>query len=187
MKTSDTCHGIAELKNKMSHRFTMNLLLILVASVSMILPAMASESIIEDSTSFVVADQVITMHDRMENPNDYPVNATIEFVFENIHGDNHWDTKEYSGDADAKSDYVAHQAYFIQNTGRFNIHMIHKINGESISSQYTEFIVFGENCKAVLNGCGSDHEIVIKPDYSTAMCAFDKSVEKFAQRGWVVD
>ena len=47
-------------------------------------------------------------------------------------------------------------------------------------------IVYGGDSKASLNGGGPDMKIVIKPDYSKAVCVFDY-VEKFGQRGWVTD
>lgn len=170
-----------------------SLLFFMVVSVALLsfgLQAHGSEGSSNDGdgTVFAKAGDVITLSESVKNPNNYPVQASIEFVFENKVGDNFWENKKHTGEAGANKNYGTHQAFFVQHVGRFYIHTIYEIDGKITERDVpTEFIVFEEYSKATLNGCGAKYEIVVKPDYSKAVCVFDDSVEKLAQRGWVTD
>jgi hypothetical protein len=142
----------------------------------------------KDSTSYNKVGNELQIHTGVENPNDYPASASIEFVFVNVEGDNFWDNKKHTGEADAKSNFVTHQKYFLQNPGRFYINMIYEIDGKQAKNpEYSEFIIYEEDSKASLNGCRPSQKIVVRPDYSQAVCVFADSVEKLGQRGWIVD
>jgi hypothetical protein len=150
--------------------------------------ALESDTQDKDSTAYNKVGNEIQLGTSVENPNDYPVSASIEFVFENIEGDNYWDNKKHTGEADAKSSFVTHQKYFFQNAGRFYINMVYEIDGKQAkNTESTEFIIYEEDSKASLNGCEPAKKIVVRPDYSKAVCVFANSVEKLGQRGWIVD
>jgi hypothetical protein len=180
--------------NNISPKSNMNTLLLSFCAGLMIFgfgsQSLAMEPNVQDndSTGYEKVGTVMTLDTRVENPYDYPAPASIEFVFVNVDGNNYWENKKHTGEADANSNFVAHQKYFIQNVGRFYIDMIYEVDGKVTKEpDSTEIIVFAEDSKATLNGCGPDFQIVIKPDYSKAVCVFDKSVETLSQRGWVTD
>lgn len=128
----------------------------------------------------------VSLNAHIQNPYDFPVSASIEFVFEDIDSGNHWDAKKHTGTADANSSFVTHQSYFFKNTGRFLIHFVYEVDGKPIKEpETTEFIIFKEYSDVALNGCSSDHKFIIKPNYGTAVCVFDETVEKLVKRGWV--
>ncbi|MCV0409630.1 hypothetical protein [Nitrosopumilus sp.] len=128
----------------------------------------------------------VSLNTHIQNPYDFPVSASIEFVFEDIDSGNHWDAKKHTGTADANSSFVTHQSYFFKNTGRFLIHFVYEVDGKPIKEpETTEFIIFKEYSDVALNGCSPDHKFIIKPNYGTAVCVFDETVEKLVKRGWV--
>ena len=137
------------------------------------------------SIAFVQAGDAISIGKSVKNPTNQTVNASIEFVFENIVGNNYWDTKQHSGMATANKSFTTHQDYFIDDVGRFFISIVSKIDGNVIKTSKTDFIVFEEYSDAALNGCDVSHKMLIKPDYSKAVCVFDDSIGKLLERGWV--
>ncbi len=119
------------------------------------------------------------------NPYDYSATASIEFVFEDIDSGNYWYAKKHTDQLEANSTFGTHQSYFIKNTGKFYIHVIYEIDGKVTKDPHTtEFVIFDEYSKAALNGCSPNHKLIVKPDYSKAVCIFDESVDKLNQRGW---
>ena len=142
----------------------------------------------DDGTGYSEVGTVVSLNTRVQNPHDYQVDASIEYVFENVEGDNFWENKKHTGTASANGAYGTHQKYFMQNPGKFYIHMIYSLNGEITQDSGThEFIVFEKYSDAALNGCFPDREIIGKPDYSLAVYVFPESVDKLIQRGWVGD
>ena len=139
------------------------------------------------ATSFSQVGYPVTLSSFVTNPTNQTVNAAIEYVFENIDGDNYWDAKLHSGTASAFKDFGTHQSFFIDDVGRFFISNVSKIEGTIVETGKTQFIVFEEYSDAALNGCTADHELVVKPDYSQAVCVFDESVIKLVQRGWIAN
>ena len=150
-----------------------------------ITPVFAEYSDDKYGTSFVQAGTAVTLGHSVKNPTDKTVNASIEFVFENIVGDNYWDTKQNSGEAAVNKNFVTNEAYFIDDAGRFYITIVSKIDGNVVEKSKTEFIVFEAYSQAALDGCDMEHKFVVKPDYSKAVCVFDGSVEKLLSRGWL--
>ncbi len=165
------------------------LLIMLAVSLSLIPQVFAMEvDSIVDGTGYNLVGQVIQIHDRVSNPHDYAASASIEFVFKNFEGNNHWESKMSIGEAGPNKDFVAHQDYFVQDVGRFYIDMIYDMDGTITQNPNPlEFIILDEQSKAATNGCGADHELIVKPDYSLAVCVFNNSVEELFQRGWVTD
>ena len=163
-------------------------LLLVVLSIPTLSAFASEDSEIGDATTYMLAGYPVELHDRVENPHDYEASASIEFVFENISGDNYWESKEHVGTASPMKNFVTHQSYFIEHPGKFYIHMKYEIDGKTAKNPNTlEFIVFEEESKAVTNGCYPDHQIIVKPDYSEAVCVFDGSVAKLVMRGWIAD
>ncbi len=149
-------------------------------------PVFAEPYGVNHSISFDSVGKAITLNDNITNPYDYPVSASIEFVFENIDSENNWESKKHTDKIEPNSNFGTHQSYFIQNIGKFYIHVVYKIDGKiTKDSQTAEFVIFEKYSNAALNGCGVDHELVVKPNYSQAVCVFDESVGKLSQRGWV--
>ena len=159
-----------------------------VAILSLFTQAYAFEDDVVDGTSYNQVGQVISLHDRVVNPNNYTASASIEFVFTNVEGDNYWESKKKTVEAGPNQTFVTHNDYFIQNVGKFYIHMVYDIDGVITKNPNpTEFIIFEEYSKAALNGCKPQHELIVKPDYSLAVCVFEDSVKELSQRGWVTD
>lgn len=141
-----------------------------------------------DSTGYVKAGSVITMNEHVSNPHNYEVSASIEYVFENINGNNHLENKKHVGVASANGSYGVSQKYVMQNPGKFNIHMVYSIDGKITEDPNPrEFVVVERYSDAAANGCSPDHEIIVKSDYSQTVCVFPESVKKLVQRGWVSD
>lgn len=160
--------------------------LIAIASLFVVFtPVFAEHHEDKHGTSYGQVENPVTIHTSVNNPTNQTVHASIEFVFENIEGANYWDTKLHTGEAAAHKDYGTHQSYFIDDVGRFFISIVSKIDGTTVETSKTDFIVFEEYSNAALNGCAADHELVVKPDYSKAVCVFDESVIQLVQRGWV--
>ena len=151
----------------------------------MITPVFAEHYETKHGTSYDQVGNPITINTSVKNPTNQTVNASIEFVFENIEGNNYWDTKQRSGEATVNKSFGTHQDYFIGDVGRFFISIIKKIDGNVVETSKTDFIIFEEYSNAALSGCAADHELVVKPDYSQAVCIFDESVIQLVQRGWI--
>ncbi|MCE9651910.1 MAG: hypothetical protein K8Q89_02465 [Nitrosarchaeum sp.] len=149
-------------------------------------PAFANPIDDTHSVSYGKVGTAVSLGAHIQNPHDYPVSASIEFVFEDIDSGNYWDDKKHTGTADANSNFVTNQSYFFKNTGKFFIHFVYEIDGKLIKDrQTTEFIIFKEYSDAALNGCSPEHKFVIKPNYGKAVCVFDDTIQKLVQRGWV--
>ncbi|WP_238535957.1 hypothetical protein [Candidatus Nitrosopumilus koreensis] len=127
----------------------------------------------------------VAIHTSVNNPNNYGTTASIEYIFENIEGDNYWDTKQHSGDVSPGKSFGTHQNYFLDDVGRFFIMIVGKVNGDIVQTSKSEYIIFEKYSAAALNGCAPERELVVKPDYSKAVCVFEESVLKLVQRGWV--
>ncbi len=141
-----------------------------------------------DGTGYVETGSVITMNERVSNPHNYEVSASIEYVFENLEGNNHWENKKHTGTVSANGAYGTHQKYFMQTPGKFYIHMVYEIDGKVTKDPNPrEFIVVEEYSDAATNGCNPDREIIVRSNYSQAVCVFPESIEKLVQRGWVSD
>ncbi|MFB5620824.1 MAG: hypothetical protein ACE5RC_06820, partial [Nitrosopumilus sp.] len=130
----------------------------------MITPVFAEHYETKHATSYGQVGNPITISDSVKNPTNQTVNASIEFIFENIEGNNYWDTKQHSGEVAVNKSFGTHQAYFIDDVGRFFISIIKKIDGNVVETSKTDFIVFEEYSGASSNGCAADHELVVKPD-----------------------
>lgn len=150
-----------------------------------ITPVFAESSDDKYGTSYGLVGNPVAINSSVANPTNKTVDASIEYVFENIEGDNYWDAKLHSGKASAYKNFVTHQSYFIDDVGRFFISIISKIDGKIVETSKTDFIIFGKYSSAALSGCGPDHQLVVTPDYKRAVCAFDESVVPLVQRGWV--
>ena len=163
-------------------------LLVLFAFASLIFvfnPVFAEHYENKHGTSYNQVGNSVTITASVNNPTNQTAHASIEFAFENVEGNNYWDTKQHFGEATANKSYGTHQDYFVDDVGRFFITIIEKIDGKIIETSKTDYIVYKESSDAALNGCSPDHELVVKPDYSQAVCVFDKSVIKLLQRGWI--
>ncbi|EIJ65731.1 hypothetical protein BD31_I0814 [Candidatus Nitrosopumilus salaria BD31] len=150
------------------------------------MPSVFAESI-EDKygTFYGQVGNPVSIHASVNNPNNYSTTASIEYVFENVDGNNYWDAKKHSGDVSVGKSFGAHQDYFLDDVGRFFILIVGKVNGEIVETSKSEYILFEEYSDAALDGCAPEHELVVKPDYSKAVCVFDESVIKLVKRGWV--
>lgn len=138
------------------------------------------------SISYGQVGTAVSLGAHIQNPHDFPASASIEFVFEDIDSGNYWDDKKHTGTADANSNFVTNQSYFLKNTGKFFIHYVYEIDGKPIQDPATtEFVIFKEYSDAALSGCSPDHKFVITPNYGKAVCVFDDTVQKLVQRGWV--
>ena len=166
----------------------MKFLFLLLLAVAPIQFAFGDDIQKVDGPLYAIAGTAVELHDRVTNPHDYEISASIEFVFENVYGNNHWDDKKHTGMAAPEKNFVAHQAYFLAHPGKFYSHTHYGIDGVITENPYpAKFIVIEKESKAVVNGCSDSHEVVVKPDYSEAVCVFDGTASKLALRGWLVD
>ncbi len=128
----------------------------------------------------------ISLYDYIPNSDDHMASATIRFVFEDVDSGNSWEEKTHTSHVSGNSQFSADQSSFVKNTGQFFIHTEYELNGKQLQDSTTlKFIIFDKFSRAALNGCSTDHKLIVKPDYSKAVCVSEKSFEKLSQRGWI--
>ena len=131
-------------------------------------------------------DDAVSLHDYIENPSQKMASATIRFVFEDIDSGNKFSDKTHTGFVDGNSRFIADQAYFMRNPGQFLIHTEYELNGQSNKdTQVKKFVIVDDLSGKALNGCSADRKIIVRPDYSSAVCVSEVTSGKLIQRGWI--
>ncbi len=131
-------------------------------------------------------DDAVSLHDYIQNPSQKMASATIKFVFEDIDSGNEFSDKVHTGLVDGNSKFIADQAYFMRNPGQFLIHTEYEINGQPHKdTQIKKFVIVDDLSGKALSGCNTAHKIIVRPDYSSAVCVSEATSSKLMERGWV--